>query len=472
MHRILKSFCARFGQIVALTLILSASQQHSALAADAPMVPGELLIKLKNGVQATAISDSFAALGLTEARRLSGSMSAVAVYQLADSSKTEAVLAQLKQNPQVEYAQPNYIFRLYEPTGGRSMRAWSDAIVANYCRPGADPLPCKNIFDGTTTPPPLQPKPADVSPAIPDPSLNQQYALNTTHAQEAWDLSRGSQDVLVAVVDSGIDYNHEDLAFNLWRNPNPSDKGDVVGLNTLTQSGLPYDDDEIHGHGTHASGIIGAVGGNGKGISGINQRVSIMALKAFSAYGYGSEESTVEAIGYAIDHGAKVISNSWEVSKKDNPTLVDVINKGKDKGVLFVVAAGNSANDNDSDATAEYPSGYHMDNLISVASVDGDDKKAESSGFGLTTVLLGAPGVNIYSTLPGTQMYGWESGTSMACPHVAGAAALVWSKHPEWNYAQVKQALADSVDPVPDLAGKTITGGRLNVYKALQVQYK
>lgn len=443
----------------ALFLFFLSSAARAALP---EIVPGEVLVKFRAGSQDRGLVPELESQGFHEIRRHAGSLSGLSLFRLPAEKSFREVIPLLAADARIEYVQPNYVLRTPRALSGE-VEGWTLGCRLHPFSPAH----CPQVLRLTGTPkPPLKPRPSEVTPPSVDPSLAENYSLKVTHALEAWGLSRGSGDVIVGVNDTGIDYNHEDLAFNMWRNPSPT-RGDVVGYDFLGNDPNPYDDDEMKGHGSHAAGIIGAVGGNGIGISGVNQRVSLMALKSFSAFGYGTTESVVAAIGYAIDHGAKIVSNSFASGKKDNPVVIDIIEKARAKGVLLFFAAGNSAADDDNEATADYPAGYHIDNIVAVASTDSEDHLASSSNYGRTTVLVGAPGVNIYSTLPGSK-YGWESGTSMACPFAAGVAALIWAKNPGWDYLRVKSALASSVDLVPDLAGKTITGGRVNVLKGLQ----
>ena len=187
----------------------------------------------------------------------------------------------------------------------------------NQLHAAATPTPC--VFPGLPYPPgcddgsapterpALQPAPAEVNPPVADPDLDKAYGLAKIGATDAWKTHKGSKDMLVAVIDTVPIHNHEDLSFNMWRNPTPSDKNDVVGFDFVHNDGLPYDDNE---HETHTSGTIGAVGGNGKGVSGVNQRVSIMAVKFLSGEGSGTTADAVRAIDYAVDHGAKVLSKA------------------------------------------------------------------------------------------------------------------------------------------------------------------
>ncbi len=183
--------------------------------------------------------------------------------------------------------------------------------------------------------------------------------------------------------------------------------------------------------------------------------------------GSGTTADAIRAIDYAIGHGAKVLSNSWGgKSDGDNQALSDAIDRARAKGVLFIAAAGNDGSDNDGN-DPDYPASFKQDNMIAVAATDEQDTLAFFSNYGKTTTHLAAPGVNVYSTVPGNK-YASLSGTSMACPHVAGAAALLWSMHPNWDYKKVKQVLLDTVDPIASLKDKTVTGGRLNILRALR----
>jgi subtilisin family serine protease len=283
-------------------------------------------------------------------------------------------------------------------------------------------------------------------------------------ATEAWKIFRGSKNFIVADIDTGVDYNHEDLAFNLWRNPDPSLANDIVGYDFIHNDGLPYDDAE---HGTHTAGTIAAVGGNGKGTSGVAQRVSLMALKFISGEGSGTTADAIHAIDYAVQHGARVLNNSWGgQADNTNQALNDAIVAAGKRGVLFIVAAGNDGVSNDDPSKASFPAAFALDNIISVAATDSEDQLAYFSNFGIKTTQVAAPGMDVYSTIPGNA-YEADSGTSMACPHVSGAAALLWARHPSWNYQKVRQVLLETVDPSPDLQGKVSTGGRINIEKAL-----
>jgi subtilisin family serine protease len=292
-------------------------------------------------------------------------------------------------------------------------------------------------------------------------------------APEAWDITTGSSDVVIAVIDSGADLDHEDLAANIWTNP-----GEIPG-NGIDDDGNGYIDD-VHGwdfssgdndpspagavcggHGTHVAGTIGAVGNNGTGVVGVNWNVKVMPLKAFKPvfiFCTAEDADLIAAIEYHTMMGVRISSNSWGGS---GPTAAmrDAIRASNS---VFVAAAGNENNDND--ANPHYPSSYQLCDIIAVAATDDNDKRASFSNYGLTSVDLGAPGVDILSTLPG-DTYGEFDGTSMATPHVAGVAGLLLAQDPNLTNNEVIWRILNGVD---DVGLPVLTGGRLNAYKALQ----
>ncbi len=320
-----------------------------------------------------------------------------------------------------------------------------------------------------------------------DPSFSQVWGLHNTgqsggtvdadiDAPEAWDLGTGSTGVVVGVIDTGVDYTHPDLAANIWSNSveivnGIDDDGngyvdDVRGWDFYANDADPMDE---NGHGTHVSGTIGAVGNNALGVVGVNWRCSILPLRFLSSGGSGSTSDAIEALYYALglrQRGVNVrlTNNSWGGSGNEQ-SLEDAISANGNAGLLFVAAAGNSGSDND--LTPFYPASYPESNVIAVAATDRNDGLASFSQFGLTSVDLGAPGVSIYSTLPGGQ-YGLESGTSMATPHVAGVVALLASLSPASDGAALRRAILAGVDHIPSLANRTTSGGRLNAYGAIR----
>ncbi|MEO5969534.1 MAG: S8 family peptidase [Bdellovibrionia bacterium] len=451
----------------------------SPIAKGADFVPGEVLVKYKESVvrNRAQVNSFYDSMGVRSVNRFSDQQAGFEQLFLDEEDHVQDVVERLRKNDSVEYAQPNYILHILPVLSQKFQEV--QETEEEECSPAGSLSffsSCKLlglVRGGRGKPraairPEIQSLASEDIPYQADPKLSRLYGITKVGALAAWLTNKGSKSVIVANIDTGIDYNHEDLAFNMWRNPNPS-KGDLVGYDFVHKDGLPYDDNE---HGTHTAGTIGAVGGNGVGISGVNQRVSLMALKFLSGEGDGTTADAIRAIDYAVSHGAKVLNNSWggpgDKTGADNLMLREAFERAKKKDVLFITAAGNEGNDNDGPG-ADFPAGFAMDNQISVAATDADDELASFSNYGKRTTHLAAPGVDIYSTVPGGK-YKVLSGSSMACPHVAGAAALLWSAHPNWNYKQIKAALLNSVDRLPGLVSKLITGGRLNINQALQYQ--
>lgn len=315
-----------------------------------------------------------------------------------------------------------------------------------------------------------------------DPRFSSMYGLNNTgqtggtidadiDAPEAWNISTGTRRTIVAVIDTGVDYNHQDLAANMWRNAGEiagdgiDNDGngyadDIYGYDFANNDANPFDD---QGHGTHVAGTIGAVGNNGIGTTGVNWNTRIMALKFLAADGSGSTAGAISALNYAVRMGANLSNNSWGGGGSSS-LLSQAISNARTAGHIFVAAAGNSAQNND--LTPNYPSNYNFDNVVAVAATDSRDALASFSSYGATTVDIAAPGVGILSTLPNNG-YGSYSGTSMATPHVSGAISLIWDQNPTFTYQQVIAKLYSSVDKISGLTGKVATGGRLNIGNAL-----
>ena len=301
-------------------------------------------------------------------------------------------------------------------------------------------------------------------------------------AQAAWEITTGSPAVVVGVLDSGIDAGHPDLARNLWSAPGGWSLmgcgGGTHGYDAISNDCVPQDE---NGHGTHVAGTIGARGNNATGVTGVNWAVGIMALRFLDATGSGSLYDEVAAIDYAVRAkqmgvNLRVLNGSYG-SSAFSQTEHDAIGYAADNGILFVAAAGNNGANND--ATPSYPASYDLPNVIGVAATDNRDELAGFSNYGATSVDLGAPGKDIASTLPtypvplngnsATAPYGYLSGTSMAAPHVAGAAALLLAAPglDALTVAGLRARLLDCGDPLPALAGKTATGKRLDVRRAL-----
>jgi subtilisin family serine protease len=401
----------------------------------------EVLVKFKSGVSTEAIDALTARLHDRVEDRLENAEGWEAIDDL-DNADAASIVAQYSQLPEVEYAEPNYEINLEETNAG--------------------PL----------------------VPVLPhDPQFNDQWALANSgqkggkqgadiSATLAWSITTGTDKLIVAVLDTGVDYTHEDLVENMWVRPatmapyHDNELGtidDLNGFNAIDSAADPMDD---NGHGTHCAGIIGAEGENNIGIAGVNWKVQIMPLKFLNAGGSGSTKDAIEAINYVINRkkagvNVRIISASWGSTQKSR-ALGDVIRKAYENDILFVAAAGNSSVNND--RTPHYPSSYP--NVISVAALDRNDQLASFSNFGVKSVMIGAPGVDILSTWLGNE-YEEKSGTSMATPVVSGVAALILSKNPRMSVDDLSKRLMDSTDPIIALKGKTVSGGRINAAKAL-----
>ena len=356
-----------------------------------------------------------------------------------------ALIAALARRPDVVYAEPNYIVTTFaEPNDPMYPNLWGLKNIGQAVNGGAAGTPG-----------------ADIS------------------ATQAWDVAIGTPSNVVAVVDTGIDYNHPDLAANVWSAPAPftvviggvpiTCAAGTHGFNAINRTCDPLDD---HNHGTHVSGTIGAIGDNSIGVAGVNWTASIMGLKFLSAGGSGSIADAVDAIDFGIQvktifaatGGAniRILSNSWG-GGGFSQAFFDQVMEANDQEMLFVAAAGNSGISND--FIPSYPASYAAPNVVAVLATTNTDARASFSNYGIKTVHLGAPGANVLSTIRNGG-YAFYSGTSMATPHVSGAGALVLS-YCALNTSELKDTLVQSTDPVAALATLTISGGRLNVRRAI-----
>jgi len=447
---------ATFGTLV-LTVLLQVLPfgMLPAAAASPAFVPGELIIAFQQGVTDRQIADFYRAHGANEDDDLDGDADdRDPEEKLVDVGRavSDALIARLERDPRVQYAERNYILTAGEtPNDPRFTDLWG---LNNTGQTG-----------GTAD--------ADVD------------------APEAWATTTGAGNAIVGVIDSGVSYNHEDLQATMWRNPGEiaangrDDDGngyvdDVHGINAIANSGNPMDD---NGHGTHVAGTIAAAANNAKGVTGLSSSARIAGCKFLSSSGSGSTSNAIKCFKYfnhlkhVLGQNIVVTNNSW-VGGGYSQALRDAM-AGLDQPamspILHVCAAGNSNVNNDS--SAHYPSSYALDHVVSVAATDHNDRYASFSNWGPKSVDLAAPGAGIWSThwtsSAPTTAYRSMSGTSMASPHVAGAAAEVYSTSPALGALQLKERLLESVDPIGAVGSNsskpTVTNGRLNVASAVYV---
>jgi subtilisin family serine protease len=382
--------------------------------------PGELLVRFSSSSTTTARADALADLGATVAERLP--LSGLVRVRLDPGMSVAAAQSALERRPEVRYAGPNHRYRFFATPNDPAFGA-------------GDLWGLHQASD------------ADID------------------APEAWDITTGSAAVTVAVVDSGLDHTHPDLTANVWANPGETPNGldddgngrvdDVRGWDFAENDALPND---VVEHGTHVAGTIGAAGNNGTGVTGVNWNVRLMAVKVGNAT--IPEDAVVAGFQYACAKGAKVVNGSFGGGSYSQPIL-DAINACPN--TLFVFAAGNDGTNNDGLPT--YPCSYSAPNIVCVAATDDADTLAWFSNYGANAVDLAAPGEGILSTIPGA--YAFYDGTSMASPHVAGAAALVLADRPALAPVELRRALMLAADPKPSLTGLVGSGGRLNVRRAL-----
>ena len=417
--------------VTALAALTSFGATPGRADGNPDVVPGQLVVGFDPNASPKQQQKAVDKAGGTIADRIDSIGGAVVSV---DPEAADAVAQELSHQRAVEYVEPNYVMHATRLPNDRGFgEQWGLRNVGQYGgTPGAD-----------------------------------------IHATDAWNATTGAG-VIVAVVDTGVDYNHPDLAANMWTNPSDPPNGvdddgngfvdDVHGADFINGDSNPDDD---AGHGTHVAGIIGAKGDNGLGVTGVNWDTKIMALKFLDANGAGNTADAANAIDYAVNHGARVINASWG-GPAFSQALFEAVKRAGDKGVLFVAAAGNDGQN--ADVSPDYPAAFDLPNVISVAASDRNDKLPDFSNYGPHSVDLAAPGDDIYSTVPPlSDPSGYEafSGTSMATPFVSGAAALYLSRAPQSTPDQVKAALLQNVDQSPAFAGKVVSGGRLDIAKAL-----
>lgn len=414
------------------------SRQGNPIEGRVERAAEEVIVKTRGALDSVTLASRVAPLGLAVVRqfemsdarraRLGGDLYLLRGAEAASEQQQRA----LEAVPDIVYAAPN------------------DRIT---CASPAEAAKCSSVTAGG----------AGRSPNDLDPRL---WGLRNTArpgadigAVEAWGLTTGRRQdgPIVAVLDSGIDYRHPDLAANMWNNPDPR-AADRHGYSFVDNTPDPMDRNQ---HGTHVAGTIAAVGDNGQGVVGVSWEGRLMAVKFLDANGSGTVAGAISGMLYADDHGARIVNASWG-GPGFNQAVYDVI---RSSSALYVVAAGNSGSDND--RAPIYPASYDLPNIISVAASTPTDERHRTSNHGRLSVDLAAPGRDILSTVPDGGL-AVLSGTSMAAPHVAGAAALVWSRFPNLTPEQVKARLLYGSDRVPAWAGLTVTGGRLDAFRALE----
>ncbi len=399
-----------------------------------------LMVRFKAGSPATVAESTAAAMGMS----VNHAYQIAPIYRLKlpEGASMAGKLADLRADPNVLYAEPDYVVRASRtPNDPMFYRQWG---MLN------------SSVDG-----------ADIS------------------ATEAWSQTTGSDEVLIAVIDTGVDYNHPDLVDNMWVNKGEIPDNlidddhngyvdDYRGWNFSTYDQMldgedfePSDPLDRNGHGTHVAGIIGAVGNNGVGVAGVNWKVKIMPISFLGQMGMGLTSDAILALEYAWQTGARISNNSWG-GMGFSQSLQDAIQMAGLNDHLFVAAAGNYGWDNDTEGGLYhcYPSDYDLPNIISVAASDSNDQLADFSCYGVKSVDLAAPGAGILSTLPNGE-YGNLDGTSMASPFVAGAAALLLSKDDSMEPADLKRAILQAVDELDSMKDKVLSGGRLNLAKVV-----
>jgi len=452
------SFHLALGSLVVIAAYILGVMSHSPKKTVAPtvvltpapaptittqlVIDSDLIIKFKDNAEPAGIKSLLNRLNAAVFNY--DSLPGFSFQRVRSAMSLQELIDLYKSDPNVEYVEPNYLFHADEtrPNDPFFKQMWGHSNTGQEIAggPGGEPG-------------------ADID------------------ALTAWDVTTGSNNIVVAVIDSGIDYTHPDLKANMWINRDEvpgdgvdnDDNGvvdDIHGYNAVNNNGDPLDDAD---HGTHCAGIIGAVGDNGIGIAGINWKVKLMALKFLSVSGGGRLNDVIECINYVIKMkkrgvNVRIMSNSWGGGSYSR-ALEDAIKAANNAGILFVAAAGNDSQD--TDHFPHYPSSYQIENVISVAALDRNDNLARFSNFGAESVHLGAPGVEIYSTVRNSS-YRFMSGTSMATPYAAGVAALVLAREPRLSVKDLKKRLIESTTEVAALKGKTISGGRLNAARALK----
>lgn len=428
-----------------LILVSSLALGVQAMAQDAEFVPGEVIVKLKGKAFSSQASGFLGKAKTSNGLSLKASFHKMNMHHFKLNANTDvkAKIKELQQDPDVEYAEPNYIYRKTVDADAGQIVKMSDQEMQDFVALGT----------GTAY----------------------QQSGAPVKATEAWNYSNnGSERPIVAIIDTGVDTTHSVFQDSqaIWQNANEipgnhiddDNNGyvdDITGWNFYTNSGQMYDDD---GHGTHVAGIVLGVSQDIFDSQIAVSKIRIMPLKFLGSDGSGSTSSAIKAIYYAVNNGAQVINNSWG-GPNYSSALHEALTYAYENGVVLVSAAGNSGKNNDS--STMYPANYDVPSNISVAASNDWDMLASFSNFGVSTVHISAPGVSIVSTTP-NETFAYSSGTSMAAPFVAGLAAFIWRESPNLTGYQIKSAILDTSEYKSGLQGKVITNGRANVLDALQ----
>ncbi|MBF0205672.1 MAG: S8 family serine peptidase [Oligoflexia bacterium] len=445
-----------FINIILIGILLEVSVLTSAALTDSVSkgkdFPSDgLLIKLKSDKANIflKIQDQF---GIKIERRLNALDKNIYLAKVLDSTGEKNAMQQLRmqqlrQSPMVEIAEPNYIVHVLTAEN-------TDSVIPN------DPMFSK-LWGLKNT-----------GNNLPNFVENKGVAGADIDALRAWEISTGSRSIKIAIIDTGIDYGHPDIKDNMWVNraeaqgqAGVDDDGngfvdDIYGYDFANKDADPRDDNK---HGTHVAGTIGAVHNNGLGITGVMGEVTLMPVKFLAGNGSGSLDAAIEAIDYATKMNVDIMSNSWGGGGYSQ-LLEQAISRARDRGIVFVAAAGNNGTDNDS--SPQYPANYQVENVISVAAHNINDALSNFSCYGKNTVHVAAPGENILSTVL-NGAYATLSGTSMATPHISGAIGLLLSKEGRIPFAALKNRLLNTATPAVAYKGKVLARGRLNLYNLL-----
>lgn len=444
-----------------LGLAVLSSTAFAKMSSEAAFVPGEILVKVKAGHMGKFLAKK-SLLG-AEVKKEMNTLSGQFLLLKSNSKSTLGLLSELQDLDEVQYAEPNYIYKAIASTQSLESILFGSKSENHSSMAPTDPLYGKLWgLKNTGANEPDRNGGTSTTPGV---------AGADTDAEKGWAITTGSKKVTIAIIDTGIDYNHPDLRNQIWTNEKEiADNGidddnngyidDIHGWNAFAKNGNPMDG---NAHGTHCAGTIGAEHNNGIGVAGVMSDVTLVAVKFLSDEGSGSLADAVVAIDYATKLNVDIMSNSWG-GGGFSQALEDSIKAAKDKGIMFIAAAGNDSSNNDS--RPSYPASYQVDNVISVASHTAQDTISSFSNFGKRSVHVAAPGSNILSSTPNGE-YKVFSGTSMATPHTSGVVGLLLSETGRLPVLEVRNRLMATTTPGAAYRKTTQGGGRVNIYNLL-----